>query len=147
VPDNERIFPFDSVGHGWKEFTKYARIHFARVIRQASQIDPTIREKVKKLRNRDFCARLLYTIDMCASLDDNSVLQGEFNIDWALLFARPSSISQARQAVIDLIGMGLIEEIVDGKRNNQDNTDGANDRGKPDGGGNVGPQTSFDFEE
>ena len=140
----EELFPFKNIPHAWREFTKYARMHLARVLRQAMKIEPSIKDKFIKLKNKDFCARLLYIIDMCANPDSTEALHSEFNIDWALLFARPSSAVQARQALKDLVQLGFIEQIND---ENEGTDFGTSENGPNLDGGDAGPRTDFDFEQ
>jgi hypothetical protein len=91
----------------WEYFDQAARRHFIRLIKQEMPKNPEIKQKAKVLKNKDYCARLLYILNMFAYEGDQS---GEFDLDWALLLAQPLSASQARRSISDLIDMNLMAE-------------------------------------
>jgi hypothetical protein len=106
--DNDSPFPFRTIKEAWDYFTKAARMHFAKLIREVAKESPEVRQKVKFLPNKDYCARLLYILNMFAFEGDH---EGEFDLDWAMLIAKPLSASQARKSIDCLIDLGLLGEI------------------------------------
>ena len=107
-------FPFRTTKEAWDYFDKAARMHFVRLIRQEAINNPEIRQEAKVLPNAAYCARLLYLLNMFAYEGDQA---GEFDLDWAMLIARPLSASQARRSIDDLISLGLMAEAPNVERN------------------------------
>ena len=159
--NNNEPFPFHTTKEAWDYFTKAARMHFAKLIRQIGENKPSIRAKLKFLKNRDYCARLLYVLNMFA-FEGND--EGEFDLDWAMLLAKPLSSAQARQSLQDLVDLGLMGtlelDIEDETMDERPGPDGEGDRknrrllsdGKkrtPPGksGGDTSPSTQFDFDD
>ena len=158
---DETAFPFLTTKEAWDYFTKAARVHFARLIRQESEDNPEIRKEIKFLSHKDYCARLMYVINMFA-YEGNP--DGEFDLDWAMLMSRPLSAKQARASVRDLIELGLMgERKTDEQRPNEqrllgtgrDDSESTGGGGVPPaskrphptkGGGDTGPTTKFNFD-
>jgi len=103
--NDDTPFPFLTLREAWTYFTKAARIHFAKLIRQLHKDDPEFYKKIRFLKNRDYCARLLYILNMFAFEGDD---EGEFDLDWAMLLSKPLSAAQARRSVDELILLGLM---------------------------------------
>ncbi len=101
-------FPFNTTKEAWDYFTKAARIHFATLIRQIKDMTPETKTKLKFLRHKDYCARLLYILNMFTFEGDH---ESEFDLDWAMLLAKPLSASTARESLADLIELGLMGSI------------------------------------
>ena len=99
----KRAFPFQTTKHAWDMFDKAAEICFQRLLIQESLV-----EQAKPLRNRAYCARLMYILNVFAHEGDH---EREFGIDWAMLLARPMSAHQAQSSLDDLIKLGLITDI------------------------------------
>ncbi len=147
-------FPFETVHKAWDYFTKSARVYFARLIRQISQEDPDnglqFRKQVKALENRDYCARLLYILNMWACEGDTE--NAEFDLDWAMLMAKPMSAQLARKALGDLIHLGLIETdeepFFDEGRTDTNNRPHSQQQPPrpPTRGGDTNQDTKFDFD-
>jgi len=146
-------FPFRTIKEAWDYFTKAARIHFTKLIKQCIDEDPSIRQKIKTLENRDYCARLLYILNMFAFEGDH---EGEFDLDWAMLMAKPMSAAEARKAIHDMIQIGLMGEFdLEYIDDNEDTIPGQlrqdetqKKRTPPrKNGGNTSPNTTFDFDE
>ena len=146
---NNSPFPFRTIKEAWDYFTKAARMHFAKLIKQGMDKDPTIRLGIKNLKHRDYCARLLYVLNMFAFEGDH---EGEFDLDWAMLLAKPLSAKQARQSIRDLMELGFMGEIeVDEfyNDNEQRKLGDGNGHGKsipPKEGGDVTRDTPFNFD-
>lgn len=153
---NRGPFPFHTTKEAWDYFDKASRLHFVRLIRQEAEHDPEIKAKAKLLRNADYCARLLYILNMFAYEGDQ---RSEFDLDWAMLIAKPLSADQARRSIQDLMDLGLMTEIHDVERNIS--LDGSDEevggsieeiqrqrRGFRRGvGGDTTADTQFDFDE
>jgi hypothetical protein len=107
-------FPFQTTSEAWEHFNGAARMHFIRLLKQEAEHNPDIKEQAKALHNKDYCARLLYILNMYAHEGNTS---SEFDLDWAMLMAKPLSASQARRAIDDLIAMKLITRAPDIERN------------------------------
>lgn len=142
-------FPFETMHKAWDYFTKSARVYFARLIRQISQEDPDIRKQVKVLENRDYCARLLYILNMWSAEGDTE--DSEFDLNWAMLLAKPMSAKLARKALNDLIQLGLIDTDDDGYEPFHDDRNKSNYPPKPSQrppkpGGDTNSDTTFDFD-
>jgi len=143
-------FQFETIRNAWDYFTKSARVYFARLIRQVSQEDPDIRKEVKNLENRDYCARLLYILNMWSSEGDTD--NSEFDLDWAMLMAKPMSAKLARKALNDLIHLGLIETDDDEYEPFHDDRNKSNHPRQglgpvpPKPGGDTNSDTEFDFD-
>lgn len=105
---NSKAFPFQTMMEAWDVFDQVAEACFIRIVEQQAKIDPDLLLKIKILRNKDYCARLMYILNMFAYEGDQD---GEFDLDWALLLARPLSAAQARQSLEDLVKIGLMTEI------------------------------------
>jgi hypothetical protein len=153
--DNEGIFPFENMSEAWEFFTKCARGHFAKVLKKKAQQDLEFASKIRGLRYKDYCSRLMYILHMCASPLDTPDFDAEFDMDWAMILAKPNSVAMAKKAVIQLIDLGLIHEIEPGGFNPQESGDShppKTERGKkapklpPEDGGDTGPRTQFDFD-
>ena len=149
----KKPFQFRTLKESWDYFTKASRIHFAKLIRSLAKSRPKLRQEIKSLKYHDYCARLMYILNMWAHEGDRG---SEFDLDWAMLMAKPMSADQARQSLNDLIRLGLM-----GRNNKHGNTQKdtpgtldffndeenhrTNEKGEP--GGNTGPSTRFDFDE
>lgn len=127
----------------WDYFTKSARIHFAKLIRALSKEHPQLRADIKSLKYHDYCARLLYIINMYAYEGNKS---GEFDLAWAMLIAKPLSANQARQSVRDLIELGLMTEMEDEVDEEPKKSNEPTRNTPPKSGGNINPETRFDFD-
>ena len=142
-------FPFHTIKEAWDYFTKASRIHFAKLIRQVASNSPEIRTKIRLLKNRDYCCRLLYILNIFAFEGDH---EGEFDLDWAMLLAKPLSASQARKSLHDLIELGLMGTIeLDDLDLDDDEPrrlyDGNQNRTPPSkNGGETSSGTKFDFD-
>lgn len=101
-------FPFHSTWEAWGFFNKAAKLCFDRIIDQETVNNPDLLSKIKILKNADYCARLMYILNMF-TYEGN--IDSEFNLDWAMIMAKPLSASQARQSLSDLINLGLITKI------------------------------------
>jgi hypothetical protein len=147
-------FPFQTTKEAWDYFDKAARLHFVRIVKADSENNPEIKDAVHTLRNRDYCARLMYILNMFA-IEGND--DSEFDLDWAMLLAKPLSADQARRSINDLIGLGLMTKVEYVERDiepyevdeSSDETDEEIQRARrgfrrgP--GGNTNANTEFDF--
>ncbi len=151
--NNQGPFPFRTTKEAWDYFDKASRMHFIRLINQESNENPDIKEQAILLRNKDYCARLLYILNMFAYQGDDS---SEFDLDWAMLIAKPLSADQARRSIKDLIGMKLMTEVENIERNIE--LDNRNDkssrtvqpfdrRSAGGAGGETNHETKFNFDE
>jgi hypothetical protein len=152
---NRGPFPFHTTKEAWDYFDKASRLHFVRLIKQEAEHNPEIKDKAKALQNRDYCARLLYILNMFAYEGDPS---GEFDLDWAMLIAKPLSADQARRSIEELIDLGLMAEVHDIERNiSLDGSDEVSGSAIEDiqrarrgfrkgSGGNTNRETKFDFD-
>ena len=140
-------FPFRTTREAWLHFTKAALINFVQLIKQEEKHIENLREKIKALEYRDYCARLIYLMDMFSQ--DDGTIDTEFDLDWAMLVAKPLSAKQARQSLRDLIQLGLIHETeqkdkqTDGKLYLEAGTNeeysGVDEKNQADGEGRVDP--------
>ncbi len=151
--NNKGPFPFRTVKESWDYFDKASRMHFIRLINQESNENPDIKEQAILLRNKDYCARLLYILNMFAYQGDNS---SEFDLDWAMLIAKPLSAEQARRSINDLIGMKLMTEVKNIERNieitRRDDENNGGTQPLPNriiriDGGETNNETKFNFDE
>jgi len=145
--DSSTPFPFNTTKEAWDYFTKAARMHFAKLVRQVSKNKPAIRSKLKFLKNRDYCARLLYVLNMFAFEGDQ---EGEFDLDWAMLLAKPLSANQARQSIQDLTELGLMGILELDIENNHEQkllSDGKKRTPPAKNGGDISSGTKFNFDE
>ena len=151
---NNNPFPFQTIKEAWDYFTKSARMHFAKLVKGIVEESPEARQQIKALKHKDYCARLLYILNMFAFEGDH---EGEFDIDWAMLIAKPLSAAQARKSIMDLISIGLMGEIEETPDQPKRLTDGSPNNELPNNhtkrhppaksGGEVGPETDYDFDE
>lgn len=147
--DNHDVFPFDSVSEARDFFTKCAKSHLKKLLKEVSQHKPKIVEEFAKLKFKDYCARLIYILDMFAAGTMEETIDGEFDMDWALLFAQPSSAAQARRSLTDLVRVGLIDEVdldEDEDLPFGKGTDYHKKVNPPEDGGETNPRTRFDFD-
>jgi hypothetical protein len=149
--NNDTPFPFHTTKEAWDYFTKAARMHFAKLVRQVGENKLSIRSKLKFLKNRDYCARLLYVLNMFAFEGDH---EGEFDLDWAMLLAKPLSAAQARQSIQDLTELGLmgtLELDIEDEQENMEQrrllSDGKKRTPPTKSGGDTSSGTKFNFDE
>jgi hypothetical protein len=135
---NDDLFDYSDMGEAWVHFTKCARGYFARLIQQKKRTDPKITLKVKTLKHPDYAARLMYVLSFFSEneLDTKRNHPSEFDLDWAMLMAKPSAVSSAKHTLKQLMKIGMIEEIKD---------DDDDFRFEP--GGDTNPTTEFDFDQ
>jgi len=145
---HKKPFQFRTMKEAWDYFTKAARIHFAKLIRTIAKSRPQLRRDIKSLKYHDYCARLMYILNMWALEGDK---KAEFDLDWAMLMAKPMSADQARKSVNDLVRLGLMgRNNTNGRRfTHTDETPDATDDKKrpPEKGGETNRDTRFDFDE
>lgn len=108
---NDEIFDYSDMGEAWSDFTKSARAYFARLVKKRTLgDDPEMIDKVAGLTYKDYCARLMYIISFMP--DENDVYAGvDFDIDWAMILAKPTSVNTAKMSLKQLIHIGMITEI------------------------------------
>jgi site-specific DNA-adenine methylase len=143
IEDIPPPFPFNSLKEAWDNFDGAAQNYFIALIKQESKNNKELINKIKLLKNPTYCARLLYILNMFAAtgivLEDKSV---EFNLDWAMIMAKPFSVRQARQALQDMVELGLMEEI---KSEDIKSNYKKIEKTKHDGG-NTNSNTKFNFD-
>ena len=133
---NDELFDYSNLGESWVYFTKCARGYFARLIQQKKSEDPDISSKVKVLKYVDYAARLMYVLSFFADQEFGpETAPSEFDLDWAMLMAKPASVSTAKLTVMQLMDIGFIEKVEEV----DDNPPGEH-------GGNTSPNTEFDFD-
>lgn len=113
---SHKAFPYNTLLAAWDVFDKAANLCFNRILEQEAEVDPDILIRVKALRNRDYCARLMYVLNMFAYSSNNE--HSEFDLDWAMLLARPLSARQAAESLTDLVNLGLMTEVTHGIERN-----------------------------
>jgi len=108
---NDELFDYSNTGEAWVDFTQCARAYFTRLLHKISKKDPDILDRAQMMKHKNYCARLMYIMSFFM---DNEDEKNEFDLDWAMVLARPSSIPEAKKALKELMKVGLIKSI---KRN------------------------------
>ncbi len=144
---SDELFDYSDMGEAWVHFTKCARGYFARLVKKrASTDDPDMPRKVQMLKYKDYCARLMYVMSFFSPTthevdESGGRLHSDFDLDWAMMLAKPSAVSTAKIALKQLIEIGMIEAIAE--------LDVDEPKRLPPGpivGGNTNPDTEFDFD-
>lgn len=145
MPHEDSPFPFLTIKEAWEYFNRASRLHLANLVRQRLKDKPEQRAQLKKLRNKGYCARLLYLLTMFELEGDE---ESEFDIDWAMLIAKPISAQQARRSLNDLIALELLDEsIVRSRRSGGHGSVSFPQRTPPPRkGGETNSQTKFEFD-
>lgn len=135
----DEIFDYSDMGEAWVHFTKCARGYFARLIQQKRQEDPDISLKIRAIKYPDYAARLLYILSFFteSEFDTDNTHPSEFDLDWAMLMAKPAAVSTAKYTLKQLIQVGLVEEI----------TDEQDEKPPMKPGGDTNSNTEFDFDD
>lgn len=139
---SHKAFPYDSMLAAWDIFDKVANACFERLLEQEAEVDPEILIRVKAIRNRDYCARLMYILNMFAYEGDE---KSEFDLDWAMLWARPLSAKQAAESLTDLVNLGLMTEVTHGIERNISNSSRLTQRKNDIEGTGGYTDTKYDF--
>jgi len=63
---SNNAFPFNTLREGWAYFDKLAQTCFSSIIEQESKKNPNIIKKAKLLKNKDYCARLIFILNIFA---------------------------------------------------------------------------------